>query len=197
MSNNMTNNPTKVKVPCRISYANIWEAKSINGSEAKYSVSCIFPKSNQELINKINTAIETAKEIGKDKKWGGKIPTGPNFKLPLRDGDIERPNDEAYKDSMFINANSKDAPQIVDRRVQPITDPMECGSGDYCNVTINFYPFNANGNRGIAAGLGNIQKIKDGERLAGRTSAASDFDDLGEESFNDVFSGDVPDYLAQ
>ena len=190
MSNNATNNPTKVKISCRISYANIWEPKSINGSEAKYSVSCIFPKSDQDLLNRINAAIEAAKELGKEKKWSGKIPAGPSFKTPLRDGDLERPDDEAYKGSYFLNATSKEAPQIVDRKVQLITDPLECGSGDYCNVTVNFYPFNANGNRGIAAGLGNIQKIKDGERIGGRTSAASDFDDLGDEDFGDIFGGE-------
>ena len=195
LNGNKTQSATKVKIPCRISYANIWEPKSVNGSEAKYSVSCVFPKSNQELVNKVNAAIEAAKELGRDKKWGGKIPAGPNFKTPLRDGDIERSDDENYKGCFFINTNSKEAPQIVDRRVQPITDSMECGSGDYCNVTVNFYPFNANGNRGIAAGLGNIQKIKDGERLAGRTSAASDFDDLGDENYEDVFGGEKPAYL--
>jgi hypothetical protein len=95
---------------------------------------------------------------------------------------------------MFLNATSKEAPQIVDRRVQPIMDAMECGSGDYCNVSVNFYPFNANGNRGVAAGLGNIQKVKDGERLSGRTNAASDFEELADDE-NDVFGDDVPDYL--
>ena len=140
--------------------------------------------------------MEAAKELGKSKKWGGKLPA--NLKLPLRDGDIDRPDDEAYEDAMFINANSKDAPQIVDRKVQPIIDPIECGSGDYCNVSVNFYAYNANGNRGVAAGLGNIQKIKDGERLAGKSSAAADFtevecDDDGESIFSD---DDLPDYLS-
>ena len=99
-----TQSSTKVKIPCRISYANIWEPKSINGSEAKYSVSCIFPKSNQELVNKVNAAIEAAKELGRDKKWGGKIPTGPNFKTPLRDGDIERPDQTQRKLRKLLTA---------------------------------------------------------------------------------------------
>ena len=194
VNNSATQSATRVKVPCRISYANIWKAKSINGSEAKFGVSCIVDKSDKKTIASINAAIEAAKEIGKDKKWGGKIPAGSSFKTPLHDGDIERPDDEAYKGSVFFNASSREQPQIVDRKVQPITDPLECGSGDYCFVTVNFYPFNANGNRGIAAGLGNIQKIKSGERLAGRTSASSDFDDLGDE-FDDVFGGEVPDFM--
>ena len=185
---------TKVVIPCRISFANIWEPKSINGSEEKYSVSCIIPKDDMKTLAKIHKAVEAAKEAGKSKKWGGKIP--PNIKLPLRDGDIDRPDDDAYENAFFINATSKDAPQIVDRKVQPILDPMDCGSGDYCNVSVNFYAFNANGNRGIAAGLGNILKIKDGERLAGRASAASDFSEVEEADDEDVLAGDdIPDYL--
>ena len=196
MANNKLTSPTKVVIPCRISFANIWEPKSINGSEEKYSVSCIIPKSDKATLTKIHTAVEAAKEAGKDKKWSGKIP--PNLKLPLRDGDVDRADDDAYVGAMFINATSKDAPQIVDRKVQPILDPMECGSGDYCNVSVNFYPFNANGNRGVAAGLGNIQLIKHGERLAGRASAASDFEEIeGDEDDAAVFGGedDLPDYL--
>ena len=186
---------TKVKIPCRISFANIWEPKSINGSDEKYSVSCIISKKDTKTISAINAAIEAANEAGKVKKWGGKIPAGPGFKLPLRDGDIERSEDEAYAGSFFVNANSKDKPQVVDRHVQPITDPLDCGSGDYCFVTINFYPFNANGNRGIAAGLGNIQKVRDGERLAGRATAASDFEEINEDDLGEVFGGETPGYL--
>lgn len=189
---NKTTSPTKVVVPCRISFANIWEPKSINGSEEKYSVSCLIPKSDKASLAKIQKAIEVAKEDAKSKKWGGKIP--PNLKLPLRDGDIERPDDENYAGHMYFNATSKEAPQIVDRKVQPILDPMECGSGDYCNVSVNFYGFNANGNRGVAAGLGNIQLIKHGERLAGKASAASDFEEV--EGDDDILGGDdLPDYL--
>jgi hypothetical protein len=130
----------------------------------------------QKTLAKIEKAIEAAKEDGKVRRWGGKIP--PNLKLPLRDGDIDRPDDENYADCYFINATSKEAPQVVDRKVQPITDPMMVYSGCYCNVSVNFYAFNANGNRGVAAGLGNIQFVKDGERLSGRASADADFDAL-------------------
>ena len=191
---NKTTSPTKVIIPCRISFANIWEAKSINGGDEKYSVSCLIPKEDKATLAKIHKAVEAAKEDAKGKKWGGKIPA--NLKLPLRDGDIDRPDDENYAGHMFLNATSKDAPQIVDRKVQPILDPMECGSGDYCNVSVNFYGFAASGNKGVAAGLNNIQKVKDGERLAGKASAASDFDEIeGGDDGTDVFGDDVPDYL--
>ncbi len=196
MAENKNQSPTKVVIPCRISFANIWEPKSINGSDEKYSVSCIIPKGDKKTLAKIHAAIEAAKEAAKGKKWGGKIP--PNLKLPLHDGDVDRPDDEAYVGCMYFNANSKDAPQIVDRRVQPILDPIDCGSGDYCNVSVNFYGFAASGKKGIAGGLGNIQLIKHGERLAGRASASSDFTEVeGDEDAEGIFGGedDLPDYL--
>lgn len=187
---------TKVVVPYRISFANIWSPKATLSGEEKYSVSCIIPKSDKKTLMAIHKAIEAAKEDGKSKKWGGKIP--PNLKLPLRDGDIDRPDDESYADAMFFNASSKDAPQIVDRRVQPITDPMTVYSGCYCNVSVNAYAFSVSGNRGVAMGLGNIQFLKDGERLSGKASADADFEAV-EEDEEDVLGGmddeDLPDYL--
>lgn len=195
MPNATKNTPvTKVIIPCRISFANIFAPKAINGGDEKYSVSCVIPKSDKATLMKIHKAVEAAKEDGKVRKWNGKIP--PNLKLPLRDGDIDRPDDETYQDCMFVNATSKDAPGIVDRRVQPVTDPMMVYSGCYYNVSVNFYAFNANGNRGVAAGLSNIQFVRDGERLSGRVSAEAEFDALEED--DGVLGGadeELPDYL--
>ena len=167
-------NSTKVVTGVvRLSYANVWEPASINGSKPKYSVSLIIPKDDKATVDAINRAVENAIKDGAA-KFGGKIPPRGSLKLPLRDGDAER-DDEAYKGSYFVNANSTTAPQIVDRQVQPILDRGEIYSGCYARVSVNFYAFNSNGNRGIACGLGNIQKIRDGEPLGGRTSAADDF----------------------
>ena len=190
---NKNTQATRVVIPCRISFANIWEPRSVNGSEEKYSVSCLIPKADKTTLAKIHKAVEAAKEAAQSKRWGGKIPA--NLKLPLHDGDTERADDENYAGMMYFNATSKDAPQIVDRKVQPILDPMECGSGDYCNVSVNFYGFSANGNRGVAAGLQNIQLVKHGERLAGRASASSDFEEIEGEDNSEVFGDDLPDYL--
>ncbi len=191
---NTNSNATKVVVPCRISFANIWEPKSINGSDEKYSVSLLIPKEDKATLAKIHKAIEAAKEAAKSKKWNGKIP--PNLKLPIHDGDIDRPDDENYAGHFFFNATSKDAPQIVDRKVQPTIDPMECGSGDYCNVSVNFYGFAASGNKGVAAGLQNIQLVRHGERLAGKPSASSDFVAIEGEEEEDTLGDDLPDYLS-
>lgn len=173
MSNIQKNSTKVVTGTVRLSYANVWEPVSINGGAPKYSVSLIIPKTDTKTINAINEAIDNAIQAGIG-KFGGKIPNKAALKLPLRDGDLER-DDEAYKNSFFLNANSKDAPQIVDRAVQPILDRGEVYSGCYARVSINFYAFNSNGNRGIACGLGNIQKVNDGEPLGGKSSATSDF----------------------
>ena len=170
---NKTNSTKVVTGVVRLSYANVWEPASVNGSNPKYSVSLIIPKEDKATIDAINRAVENAIKDGAA-KFGGKIPPRGSLKLPLRDGDTER-DDEAYKGSYFVNANSTTAPQIVDRQVQPILDRSEVYSGCYARVSINFYAFNSNGNRGIACGLGNIQKIRDGEPLGGKSSAADDF----------------------
>ena len=173
------NNPTKVitGVDTRWSYANVWDPKSINGGTPKYSVSLIIPKSDKVTIQKIKAAIQSAYEEGESKlKGSGKsVPSLSVIKTPLRDGDLERPDDEAYKNAYFVNANSATAPGIVDADRQQIIDRSEVYSGVYGRASINFYAFNSNGNKGIACGLNNLQKIKDGEPLGGKASAESDF----------------------
>jgi len=166
----------------RLSYANIFEPKSINGSEPKYSVSLIIPKDDKQQIEVIKQAIKNAIEEGKSKlaDKNGNIPK--NIKLPLRDGDEDRPEDEAYANSYFLNANSVRPPQVVGTEIDKATGKaIQLGeddvySGCYARVSLNFYAFNTNGNKGIACGLGNIQKIDDGERLGGGASAEEDFD---------------------
>lgn len=173
------NNPTKVitGVNTRWSYVNAWEPKSINGGAPKYSVSLIIPKSDKKTLEKVKAAIQAAYEEGQGKlKGNGKsVPALSALKTPLRDGDAERPDDEAYADSYFINANSGTAPGIVDADRQPIIDRSEVYSGVYGRASINFYAFNSNGNKGIACGLNNLQKIRDGEPLGGKSRAEDDF----------------------
>lgn len=183
------NNPMKVitGVNTRWSYCNVWEAKSINGGTPKFSVSLIIPKSDTQTVEKIKAAIQAAYEEGEAKlKGNGKsVPALSAIKTPLRDGDVERPDDPAYADSYFINANSTTAPGIVDADRQPILERSEVYSGVYGRASINLYAFNSNGNRGIACGLNNLQKIRDGEPLGGRTRAEDDFADLDDDGFLD------------
>ena len=172
-------NTTKVitGTDTRWSYANVWEAKSIQGSTPKFSVSLIIPKSDKKTLSKIKAAIESAYKEGESKLKGtGKtVPALSALKTPLRDGDTERPDDPAYANAYFVNANSATAPGIVDKTCQPIIDRSEVYSGVYGRASINFYAFNSNGNKGIACGLQNLQKIRDGEPLGGRSKPEDDF----------------------
>jgi len=165
----------------RLSYEHVWEAKSVNGGPEKYSCSLIIPKTDTETINAINTAIDCAIQEGAH-KYGGKVPLKASLKLPLRDGDVER-EDEAYKGCYFLNANSTTPPQVVDKHVRPILDRSDIYSGVYARVSLSFYAFNSNGNKGVACGLGNIQKVKEGEPLGGRTNAADEFVTVDDDDF--------------
>ena len=168
---------TEVCIPCRLSYAHVWTPRlEEDGTPGKFSASLLIPKSDTATIKKIQAAVEAAKKEGKSTLAGknGAIPN--NIHLPLRDADEEGRADEAYEGMMFLNATSKRKPQIVDRHVEKIYDEEEVYSGCYCNVTVNFYAYSNNGNKGIAAGLNNIQKVRDGERLSGGSNATEDFD---------------------
>ena len=189
----MSNNTNKVNKLMKVitspntrwSYANVWEAKSINGGTPKFSVSLIIPKSDVKTIAKIKAAIEAAYIEGEAKLRGnGKsVPPIAAIKTPLRDGDTERPDDPTYAKPYFINANSATAPGIVDVDCNPVLTRSEVYSGVYGRASISFYAFNSNGNKGIACGLNNLQKVRDGAPLGGKASAESDFATDDDEDF--------------
>ena len=187
MSNVKNVNPMKVITgpDTRWSFANVWEPKSINGGTPKYSVSLIVPKSDVKTVAKIKAAIDAAYLEGEAKlKGSGKsAPALSTLKTPLRDGDLERPDDEAYKGCWFINANSATAPGVVDADRQPIIERSEMYSGVKGRASINLYAYNVNGNRGVACGLNNLQKISDGTPLGGKSRAEDDFTTEDDEDF--------------
>ena len=167
----------------RFCYANVFEPTAMNeGETPKYSVCILIPKSDTTTLEKIKKAIEVAKEQGRGKiaDKNGKIPA--NIKLPLRDGDVERDDDPNFEGCFFLNASSTRKPGIVDRSLEPIMSKDEFYSGCYGRAALNFYAYNVN-SKGIAAGLNNLQKLEDGEPLAGGSSAEEDFG--GENSFGD------------
>ncbi len=138
----------------------------------KYSLVAIIDKEDKETIQEIRDAIEHVKKRSLE-KWGGKIPD--NFRSPLHDGDREKPDNPIFEHCYYINAKCKEAPQVVDQNVEPITDPDDLYSGCYGNISLTFYAYNCGGNKGIGVLLGNIQKIKDGPKLNGRLSAKEEF----------------------
>ncbi|TGE31310.1 DUF2815 family protein [Desulfosporosinus sp. Sb-LF] len=178
----MANETKVITGKVRFSFCNVWVAKSINGGDEKYSVSLVISKKDKETLEKINGGIKEAEKVG-IAKHGAKFTSGAGFKRPLRDGDIDRSDDENYANCYFINANSATKPSIVDKNVLPILDSSEVYSGCYGRASITFYPFNTNGNRGIACGLQNLQKLADGEPLGGRSRAEDDFEAYDDDDF--------------
>ena len=137
----------------------------------------------------INAAFEAAKQAGVASKWGGKMPAALKHKTtPLRDGDDEKEGDPVYEGMWFINVNSPTKPGVrvlEDGVMSEALDGDDFYSGCWGAATINFYAYAASGNLGVAAGLNNVIKTRDGERLSGGTSADEDFADLTSGSFLD------------
>lgn len=183
----------------RLSYFKAFEGELNDDGIMVYGTSILIPKSDKATLEKIKEAVDFAKNEGKDKFWKGKIPA--NLKTPLRDGDIERSDDEAYAGHYFLNASSrKRRPGIAKpigknpdgtTKFEEITDSTEVYSGCYARVSLNFYPYNAKGNVGVGAGLNNLVKVQDGEALGG--SAPSVSSDFADEDF-DIDSDD--DFLG-
>lgn len=178
--------PTRVKTgKTRVSYSHLLEPYGYSGEKKKYSSSIIIPKDDIETIRVIEEAINNAKKKGIDKF--GKNFDNSRLHTPLHDGDIEK-DDPAYKDSYYINASSKDKPQVIDMDGRNLTDPSDVYSGMWARFILDFYPYSVSGT-GIAVSLGNVQKVEDGEPLGGtRSSALSDFGIENNDSSNDFFS---------
>lgn len=179
-------NGTRVVFQCRFSYAHLekpWSGEE--GQEKKYSICAIIPKDDAQTIKTIKEAIEQAKKEGQVSKWGGTLPK--KLHNPLRDGDEERDAAE-YEETMFLSASSTRPVAVLNALKQPI-DPEEAYSGAYGLVSVGFFPFNSNGNKGIGAGLNAVLKLADGERLGGGGDGRHDFDDVDlgvEEGLDDL-----------
>lgn len=162
--------------PCRLSYTHLFEKYTPEGGgDGKYMTNVLIPKKEEKTIKALEDAIEAAKKAGIVSKWSGKEPK--KLDLPLRDGDEK--DDDVYTDHLFVNAKCNTKPGVVDKNKQTITDEEEVYSGMWAYVSVTFYAYDVNGNKGIACGLNNIMKFKDDERLGGRVSAESDFDGVG------------------
>lgn len=161
----------------RLSYVNLFQPRAAQqGQEPKYSVTILLPKSDTATKQRIDAAIQAAYEKGVNEKWSG---ARPPLKSVIHDGDGVRPSGEPFgpecEGHWVFTASSKQKPEVVDLQLNPIIDQSAVYSGVYGRVNINFYPYNNSGNRGVAAGLGPVQIVRDGEPLGGRVTAADAF----------------------
>lgn len=171
--------------PCRLSYTHLFIKFAPDGDPAggKYMTNVLIPKDERETVDALRQAIEAAKKAAIVAKWGGKEPK--KCDMPLRDGDVDK-DDEAYEGHYYVNAKCSTRPGVVDRNKAPITDEEEVYSGMWAIISVTFYGYDVSGNRGVACGLNNVLKYKDGERLGGRVSADADFAGLDMEEDDDL-----------
>lgn len=170
----------------RLSYVHLFEPYSQDSDqEEKFSCVILIPKTDKKTLGKINKAIEAAAEQGKNSKFDGKIPK--NLVTTLHDGDEEgdlEKNPE-YEGHMFMSISSKTKPGLVDSDVNPILDSTELYSGAYARVSMNAFPYNYKGKKGVSFGLNHVQKVKDGDYLGGRSRAEDDFEPLDDDGDDD------------
>lgn len=162
----------------RFSYVNVFTPRQPqNGQgEAKYQITILLPKTDIATKQAIDVAIQQTLQEGIP-TFGGQMPARPA--IPIHDGDGVRPNGEPFgeecKGCWVFTASSKQKPEVVDANVQPIISQSEVYSGCYGRVSIRFFAYNRAGKKGIGCGLGNVQKLRDGDPLGGGTTAAQDF----------------------
>ncbi len=157
----------------RVSFAHVFAPQTaFDGQEPKYSIVMLFPKKAD--MKALREMLVTAAKA----KWGDKIPKG--LRNPIRDGDEKEL--DGYEDHWFISATSKMKPGLVGPDLQPIISPEDFYSGCYARATVTAFAYDKAGNKGVAFGLQNIQKLREGEPFSGRTKPEADFDATASEN---------------
>lgn len=197
MTTEMTSKLTTNKV--RFAFARVFEPESFAGGTEKYSVRLLIPKSDTEFLERYKQALAVAKDLGKTKKWNGKVPT--KLDLPLKDGDeVDLEKYPEHEDHWYINAKSTSAPDVLkpngkdkDGRniLVDITDTTEFWSGCYGRARITLWPFDEAGNKGVSALLDGVVKTQNGESFGGGggdTREAFADEDLGQDDDDDFLN---------
>ncbi len=163
----------------RFSYVHLFKPyAAMQGQEEKYSCTVLVPKTDTATMGRIHAAVEAAKKKGISDKWNGQCP--PIVPTPVYDGDGVRPSDgmafgPECKGHWVFTASAKAdyPPEVVDRTGNPIINQSEVYSGMYGRVNVTFFPYSFGGKKGIGCGLGPVQKLRDGEALAGNSLSAA------------------------
>ena len=160
----------------RVSYVNVFRPRPKGPNEPKdspdkYGLAILVPKNDKAQIKAIEAAfLEVAKEnFG---PTADKLMKGGKIATVWRDGDLEE-GKQGYEGHMFFNASASRKPGVVDVNRQAIDDPEAFYSGCYAQVSVTIYSYTTP-KSGVTAGLNNIRKIKDGERLDGRVAAEAE-----------------------
>ena len=169
----------------RLSYPQLWEAKSFKGGKPKFSATLLIPKTDKKTLDRIKSCVEAAKADGKDKSWKGSIPK--DLDLPLHDGDADfnaGKKGEECKGHFYLNAKSEMKPVVLDEKGDEMLRQADVYAGCYVKAAINFFPYN-NAGKGVGVGLNAIKKVKEGEPFSSRPSA-EELAEMFEDDENDA-----------
>lgn len=172
------------KTEVRLSYTNLLTPRAQDDAKPDvltYSTAILIPKEDKETVEAIKTAIKEALDEGVVSKWNGKRPA--NLKNPLRDGDAERPDDEVYAGHFFVNAKGprggKEQPILLDADGDATTSETVIYSGVHARVSLQFYPFDVSGNRGVACGVSAVLSTGKGDPLGNTVTVSSARSEFG------------------
>jgi hypothetical protein len=176
--------PAKLKLEnVRLSFPDIWEPKSVKGSEPKYAAHFLIDKKEHaDLIKIIRGKIwGVAKEHWGEEK-GKKICQSKKFEKCLHDGS-EKEDLAGYSDEiMYLTASSPRRPLVIDRDRSPLTkDDRRPYGGCYVNAIVRFWVQDNNFGQRVNAELMGVQFFKDGEPFGAAPVSVDEFEDLGED----------------
>jgi len=158
----------------------------------KYGLSIPIPESDKAAIKQIKTAIGNAAE----NKWGAKARAqiGKKIESPLRTGNKEKEDDAIYKDTLFFSANSTTKPGVINIDNRQITAEDDAiYPGCILRASVVFYAYDFTGKKGVACGLQNVMKVKDGDQIGGKPTAEDDFSDFSSDEFKEDLVQDGDD----
>jgi hypothetical protein len=168
----------------RASFCNVFEAKSYQGQEAKYSLTMLFDKKvdlAKPATNKkgepLSVSMKEAAFNCAVEKWGPQKDWPKNLRIPFRDGD-EKSDTQGYAGHIFVTASSKKQPGLVDGQRKPILNAADFYSGCYARAEVIAFAYDVSGNKGVSFSLQNIQKLRDGDPFGGRRNAEDVFDSV-------------------
>lgn len=179
----MAQNTKVVTTPVVASYPHLFEAyASIEGSKPKRSVTILIPKTDTELVEKINAAVEAAITEGVSKKFNGKTPNKASLHLPLKDGDEKDASE--FKGHYYIQCTSANEFEIVDINLNPITDKNAIVGGDKIRISLNFAAYSVGPSKGVSAYINSVQLFeKTDHPFGGKGSAQTDFASANNKEF--------------
>lgn len=176
----------------RVSYPHVFKPNSIKGSDPKYSVTMLFPKSADLSV------IKLAMKHAKIAEFGPKKENWPDdLESPVTDGDLPKYADkEGYKGHWAIKASSQESskPGIVDADGEPIIDSADFYPGCYARAQLFARVWEFGNKQGIHFILDHVQKWKDGKTFSSKKDAKDVFSPIDNEDANDADDGDIEDF---